>query len=267
MIILKTGGGREINWDYISSDVKKLVESGEQLVIVHGASTKRDEIAKQLQYPTQTITSPSGITSVYTDETAIDMFLMVYAGLTNKRIVTSLQRQGVNAVGLSGVDGRLWSGKRKKAVYAQNGDKTKLITDSMTGKIERINTQLINLLLDHQYVPVLCPPALSEENDIINTDNDWATGVLAGELGVEELVVLFEAPGMLKTFGDESTLIKNINKHELHTFLSRAEGRMKKKILGAEEAFKRGLKKMYWSDGRISNPISKALQGVGTIIS
>lgn len=267
MILLKTGGGREINWEYIAPDVRELVGKGEQLVIVHGASTKRDEIAQQLNYPTRTITSPSGISSVYTDEKAIDIFLMVYAGLANKRIVATLQRHGVNAIGLSGVDGRLWQGKRKRVVYSVVDGKTKLITDSMTGKVEHINTELINLLLENNYVPVLCPPALSEDNEIINTDNDWATAVLAGELGAEKMVVLFEAPGMLKTFGDESSLIKKIDKSALHTFLSNAEGRMKKKILGAEEAFKRGLKKMYWSDGRINNPITKALQGAGTIIS
>jgi acetylglutamate/LysW-gamma-L-alpha-aminoadipate kinase len=267
MIIIKIGGGKTINWDFVCEDIKILVSQGEKIVLVHGASGTRDEIAKRLKNPAKTIISPSGISSVFTDEKAIEVFLMTYPGLVNKRIVAKLQQHQVNAVGLSGIDGRLWQGKRKKAVYSQEGKKVKLITNNMTGKVDEINSQLINLLLENQYVPVICPPALSENNEIINTDNDWATAVMTGHLKVEEMVVLFEAPGLLKKFGDESSLIKTIDKNKISEYLSFAQGRMKKKILGAAEAFRQGLKTLYWSDGRIKNPIIKALNGSGTVIS
>ncbi len=267
MILIKVGGGKQINWDYICQDLKNLVNKGKQIVLVHGASSKRDEIAKQLNAETKTIISPSGVTSVYTDAKAIDVFLMVYAGLVNKHIVTKLQQNGINAVGLTGIDGQLWKGQRKKVIYSQEGEKIKLIADSKTGKVDKINTSLINLLLNNKYVPVICPPALSENNEIINTDNDWACAVMTGALKIEEMIVLFEAPGFLKTFGDESSLIKIIKKGELNQYVIYAQGRMKKKILGAQEAFRLGLKTLYWSDGRIKNPITKAMIGQGTIIS
>jgi len=266
MLLIKIGGGKQIHIDFICKDIKSFVDKGEKIILVHGASTKRDEIAKELNWPTKTITSPSGISSVYTDAKSIDIFLMVYAGLVNKHIVATLQKNGVNAVGLSGIDGKLWQGKRKKVVYSQIGEKTKLITDSMTGKVEKINSNLITLLLKKNYVPVLCPPALSEDNEIINTDNDWVTSVMVGSLGINKMVVLFEAPGMLKKYGDESSLIKTIDKNHLDNYLQFTQGRMKKKLLGAKEAFRQGLKTMYWSDGRVSNPISNALKGVGTTI-
>jgi acetylglutamate/LysW-gamma-L-alpha-aminoadipate kinase len=277
MLIIKIGGGKTINWDFVCEDIKILVSQGEKIVLVHGASGTRDEIAKRLKNPAKTITSPSGISSVFTDKKAIEVFLMAYPGLVNKTVVAKLQKYGVNAVGLSGIDGKLWQGKRKKAVYSQEGKKVKLITNNMTGKVDQINSQLINLLLENQYVPVICPPALSENNEIINTDNDWATAVMTGHLKVEEMVVLFEAPGLLKKFstrggsasgrGDESSLIKTIDKNKLGDYLVYAQGRMKKKILGAKEAFRQGLKTLYWSDGRIKNPIIKALNGNGTVIS
>jgi acetylglutamate/LysW-gamma-L-alpha-aminoadipate kinase len=191
---------------------------------------------------------------------------MTYAGLINKRIVACLQSYGIDAIGLSGIDGHLWTGKRKKIIYSKEGDKTKLITDNLTGKIEKINKNLIDLLLKNKYVPVICPPALSENNEIINTDNDWATAVMTGALKIEKMVVLFEAPGFLKIFNDESSLIKTIDKDKLDQYIIYAQGRMKKKIFGAQEAFRLGLKTMYWSDGRIKNPIIKALNGNGTII-
>lgn len=267
MILIKIGGGKKINLDYVCDDIRTLIDQGEKVILVHGASVIRDEIAERLGYPTKTITSPTGISSVYTDKTAIDIFLMTYPGLVNKRIVAKLQYFGVNAVGLSGLDGQLWKGKRKTAVYIKDGTKTKLITDNMTGKVIKINTGLINLLLDNKYLPVICPPALSEENEIINTDNDWAAAVMAGALKIDKMVVLFEASGLLKKFGDESTLIKTVDKNKLDEYLIYTQGRMKKKLLGAKEAFRLGLKKMCWSDGRIKNPVTNALKGRGTIIS
>jgi len=267
MILIKVGGGKQINLNYVSEDIKKLIDDGEKIVLVHGASGTRDEIARRLNSETKTIVSPSGVSSVYTDTKAVDIFLMVYAGLVNKHIVAKLQQNGINAIGLSGIDGQLWKGKRKKVIYSQEGKKTKLISDSMTGKVDKINTDLINLLLNNQYIPVVCPPALSENNEIINTDNDWAAAIMAGTLKIEEMVVLFEAPGFLKKFGDESSLIKTVDKNKLDQYMIYAQGRMKKKLLGAKEAFRLGLKKMYWSDGRIKNPIINALKGLGTIIS
>jgi len=267
MMLIKIGGGKKNNLEYICNDIKTLIDQGEKVVLVHGASVTRDELAEKLGVPTKTIISPSGISSVFTDTDAIDVFLMAYPGIVNKKIVAKLQSYRVNAVGLSGIDGQLWRGKRKTAVYSKEGEKTKLITNNMSGKVTDININLILLLLDNKYVPVVCPPALSEENEIINTDNDWAAAVMAGALHIEKMIVLFEAPGLLKKFGDESSVIKKVDKTKLDECFTYTQGRMKKKLLGAKEAFRLGLKKLYWSDGRIKNPIFKALKGEGTVIS
>lgn len=266
MKILKVGGGSSINWDFIGEDVAQFLKK-EQLIIVHGAGSIRDKIAAQLNAPSRTIVSPSGFPSTYTDKKAMEVFLMVYAGLVNKQIVAKLQSYGVNALGLSGVDGKLWQAKRKKEILSQEGSKIKVIRDSYTGRVEKINTSLLSLLLDHKYVPVICPPAISEECEIVNTDNDTATAVLVREMKCEEIIMLFEAPGLLKNHKDESTLIKHVPYENIDEYLSYAQGRMKKKLLGAKKAFEQGVKKIYWGDGRILHPISRLLKGEGTIIS
>ncbi|OGK20084.1 acetylglutamate kinase [Candidatus Roizmanbacteria bacterium RIFCSPHIGHO2_01_FULL_39_8] len=266
MILIKIGGGRKINWEYIAEDVAELVKK-EKVIIVHGASGIRDEVAKELKAPTRTVVSPSGVSSVYTDQKALDIFLMAYAGLVNKKIVAALQKNGVNAVGLSGVDGRLWEGKRKSNLYVQEGNKTKLITDNLTGKVEKINTHLINLLIKNNYVPVICPPAISHNNEIINTDNDFAVAIMIKELGIKTLISLFEAPGMLEKARDEKSLISIIKRVQIDNYLQFAEGRMKKKLLGAKIAFENGVKIVYWGDGRIKHPIKSVLAGKGTIIN
>lgn len=265
MILIKIGGGKNINWDYIAEDIAKL-DKKEKIIVIHGASETRDKIALQLKTPTQTVTSPSGVTSVFTDQNAIDVFLMAYAGLVNKKIVVSLQKHGVNAIGLSGIDGKLWLGKHKNNILIKQGDKTKLITGSLTGRVEKINTNLLHLLLSNNYTPVLCPPALSYDNVIINCDNDWATAILAGALDLKTIVVLFEAPGMLKNYTDENTIIPIVDKTKLFQIMPFAQGRMKKKIIGAQKAFELGVQTIYWGDGRIKNPIINLLSGKGTII-
>ena len=266
MIIIKIGGGKNINWDYICQDLVSLVKKGERIIVVHGASSTRDEIAEKLKIPTKTITSPSGITSVYTDKKALEVLLMAYSGLINKQIVAKMQSYGINAVGLSGVDGRVWEAKRKDVVYAVENGKTKLVNDNLTGKVEKINKNLINLLVKNKYVPVICPPAISFENEIVNTDNDIATALMAGILGIKKIVVLFEAPGMLRDINDPQSLIKELKEEELENCMKFAIGRMKKKLLGAQKALALGVKRIHWGDGRIKHPILKAIKGKGTVI-
>lgn len=266
MLLVKIGGGKQVNLNYFCKDILSLVKKGERIVVIHGASQTRDEIAKKLGAPTKTIISPSGLESVYTDEKAIDVFLMAYAGLINKRLVGMFLENGLNAIGLSGIDGRIWEAKRKDAIYAVEDEKTKLIKDNLTGRVEKINTELIQLLVDNNYIPVICPPAISFDNKIVNTDNDFASAVMAGALGIKKIVVLFEAPGMLKDINDEKSLVGEIRKENLDSFMQYAKGRMKKKLLGAKRAFELGVEKIYWGDGRIKNPVLNALDGKGTVI-
>lgn len=267
MLLVKIGGGKHIRTDYIAEDIALLLSRGERIVVVHGANAARDELAAKLHTPTRTITSPSGISSVYTDSRAIDIFLMAYAGLVNKRIVAQLQNYGVNAVGLSGIDGRLWEAKRKAAVYVMEQGKTKLLTDNLTGKVTKVNVALLELLMGNGYTPVICPPAISSDQQVVNTDNDHAIAVMVEALGVRRIVSLFEAPGMLRDMKDMRSVIPTIPRAEFGEYLSHAEGRMKKKILGAQKAFELGLKAMYFGDGRMRHPVLSTLDGKGTIIS
>lgn len=265
MIIVKVGGGQNLNWDYIAKDIAILIKK-EEIVLTHGASYKRDEIAKKLGYPTKYLTAPSGNQGVYTDKNALDILTMVYAGLVNKQIVAKLQTIGVNAIGLSGADGRIWQGKWKQNLLAIEKGKTKLITNTFTGKVEKVNVKLINLLLKAKYLPVITQPAISYEGQLINTDNDRNISVMAKALKAKKIINLFEAPGLLKDYKKESTLINQINKNQLDGYQKYCQGRMKKKLMGAKEAIEQGVKEIYLGDGRIKNPIISVLSGKGTVI-
>ena len=264
MLLIKAGGGRDLNWDGVCADIADL-RAGEPVVLVHGASTLRDEIAARLSVPVRTVISPSGVTSVYTDREAIEVFLMAYAGLANKRLVAHLLRHGVPAVGLSGVDGRLWEATAKKDILVIENGRTKLLRDNLTGRVDKVNAGLLRLLIENGYVPVLCAPAISHDGEIVNTDNDLAAAVMAGALGITKMVYLFEAPGLLRDAGREETRIPRVDRDGLDEVMPFAQGRMKKKIMGVRKALELGVEAVYFGDGRIDHPVKSALAGNGTV--
>ncbi len=118
MIIVKVGGSEGIDYDAVCDDIAQLVRDGQRLILVHGGSSLTNEVSEALGHAPQFITSPSGYTSRLTDKRTLEIFQMVYCGQMNKGIVERLQMRGVNALGLSGMDGRLWQGQRKKAMKA-----------------------------------------------------------------------------------------------------------------------------------------------------
>jgi acetylglutamate/LysW-gamma-L-alpha-aminoadipate kinase len=191
---------------------------------------------------------------------------MAVNGKINTLLVESLQRLGVNALGLSGLDGRLMAATRKDTIQSIENGKRKIIRDDYTGKIEIINTALLQTLLDGGYLPVIAPLAVSAAGEALNVDADRAAAMLAAALQAGTLLLLTAVPGLMRSFPDESTLIKNLPRQKLEEALNYAEGRMKKKVLGAQEALQGGVGRVIIADGRVQDPISDALSGDGTVI-
>ncbi len=262
-MLIKVGGGEHIDWDAIASDP---VLQTRDMIIVHGANAQMKALSASLGFEERMITSPSGHVSRYTDTKTMEILTMAYSGLVNKRIVAVLQKNNINAVGLTGADGRLWLGRKKDAILAKVGDKTKMITDSLTGTVVSINTHLVKLLLKENYVPVITIPAITDTGQLINVDNDRAVAVMVRDLNIEKVVMLFEAPGLLQDVADSASLISHINVSELDRHIKQTEGRMRKKLLGIKEAFINGARHVYFGDGRITNPITAATAGKGTVI-
>ncbi len=261
MMVVKVGGAEGINYDLVLKDLAGY----KNVVLVHGGSSELNKISTRLGRPPKMVTSASGYESRRTDKETLEIFNMVYCGKMNKTIVEKLQQLGVNAVGLSGIDGRLLVGKRKNIIIVENGKK-KIIRDDYTGKIEEVNVELIRLLLDNGFMPVISPPALSRNNEAINVDGDRVAAIMASSLKAEVLVILSNTPGLLKDVDDEKSLVREIKKENIDDYLQFAQRRMKKKIMGAIEALEQCVGKVIFGDARIENPISKALEGQGTVI-
>lgn len=263
MLLLKIGGGKAINIPGIISD---LAQQKRQAIIVHGANALRDEIAEQLGAPKQTITSASGYSSVFSDEKALDIMMMAYAGLRNKRIVELCQQNCINAVGLSGLDGHLIRARRNRGIRVKKGEKLKMVRD-LSGKPFSINSTFLHLLLKNGYTPVISVPILDENNVAVNSENDEIVALLQKEMQPEQVIQFIEAPGLLKNKEDESSLIETLFKHEVELWLENVSGRMKRKILALNKLFLNGAQKVTLSDGRVAAPLSHALLGKGTVIT
>jgi len=192
---------------------------------------------------------------------------MVYSGKINKLLVERLQRQGVNAVGLSGLDGRILEGTRKATIRIIEDGKQKVLRDDWTGTVDKVNTGLLRLLLENGYLPVIAPLAASSAGEAINVDGDRAAAAVAAALHAETLLLLSNVPGLLHDFPDESTLIRYIPRASIEEFLPVAQGRMKKKVLGAAEALQAGVGRVILGDARVAQPLGHALAGNGTVIS
>ncbi|MCL4466347.1 MAG: [LysW]-aminoadipate kinase [Chloroflexi bacterium] len=266
MIVVKVGGSEGIDLEAFCRDLANCIKSGVDIVLVHGGSHDTNVLSAKLGKPPRFVTSLSGVESRYTDRETLAIFTMVYVGKVNKYIVEQLQKQGVNAVGLSGIDGRLLEGSRKEFIKVVEDGKRKVLRDDYTGKVEKVNVHLVKLLRDNGYTPVITPPAISYESEAINVDGDRAAAVLAAALGAEKLIILSNVPGLLRDVNDASSLVTEIRRDQIERYADFAKGRMKKKVMGAAEALAEGVREVVFADARGENAVSRALEGKGTVI-
>ncbi len=262
MILVKIGGGASINLEAIIED---LVKQESPFIIVHGANVLRDQLAEKLGMKKTILTSASGYTSVFSDADAIDVIMMSYAGLRNKRIVELCQRSGINAVGLTGLDGRIVQGERNKGIRVRENGKT-LIKRDFSGKPRSINTGLLRLMLDNGYCPVLTIPIVDENGFAINSENDDIIVQLAAALEIDTVIQLIEAPGFLDDAADEASLVERMSLVELNTREAQVEGRIKRKLLALTRLCASGKTRVIITDGRGDHPVEDALNGKGTHI-
>ncbi len=134
-IVIKVGGGAGIDPTTLAPQIAELVAQGLRPVLVHGGSNETDTLAERLGHPPKRLVSPSGHESRRTDPRTLEILTMACAGAINTRLVAALRAHGVNAVGLSGVDGGLWRAERKPAIRAVEGDRTVVVRDDLSGRV------------------------------------------------------------------------------------------------------------------------------------
>ncbi len=258
--VMKLGGSAGTEYAAALRDLAGHIQRGERWVLVHGTSAAANELAERVGYTVQTITSPNGHTSRYTDARMIEVYSMAAASV-NQRITATLTGYGIRAVGLAGPT--IISAHRKKAIRAVRDGRLVVIHDDYSGTISGVASDVLLSLLDAGLTPVVAPVAMGDEFERLNVDGDLVAATIAKELNAETLIILSNVPGLLRDVSEPASIVSRIPLRELSAYEPLAAGRMKKKLLAAQEA---GVSEVILADGRSDAPIGAALSGAGTHI-
>ncbi len=263
MLVVKLGGGAGAQPQGLVEELAKLEEPW---VLVHGGSAELDIVSERMGHPPRFVTSPSGHTSRFTDERTVELIQMVYRGRVNNDLVHRLVLQGVQAVGLSGVDAGLLRATRKETVRVVENGRRFLLRGDHTGRIDRVDTRLLHHLLEGGFRPVVTLPALAETGEVVNVDADRAAAQVAAALGAQELVILSNVRGLLRDPEDPGSLVAHIAHDRFEEFEGFAKGRFRKKLLAAKEAFEGGVSRVVLAGATDEAPLARARSGEGTVI-
>ncbi len=257
MIVIKIGGSVVDGLHESTIKDLKTVINHDEVILVHGGGKEVTSIAENLGKEQKFVVSPGGIRSRYTDRETVQIYTMVMSGKINKEIVIMLQKDGINAVGLAGIDGAIIKAERKKKLIIIDERGRKVVIDGgYTGKINAVNVSLLNTITTGGYVPIISPVALSEEFDPLNVDGDRAAAYIAGSVKAYSVIFLTNVIGLMI----DKKLVTRITISEAKEMLPKIGFGMEKKVLACTEAVSMGVKEAIIVSGQMANPISSALK-------
>ncbi len=260
LLVVKLGGGEGLDLDAACDDLARIAAE-RPLIVVHGVSTAMNQLCAELGVAVQNLISPSGHSSRYTPPAVRDIYVSA-ATSANERLVAGLCQLDVNAAGFVAENVAL-RGERKKAIRALVNGRRRMVRDDHSGAIRGLNAASLRQALAQNQVPVL-PPMANSDDGLLNVDGDRAAATVAGAFHAANLVILSNVRGLYRQFPDESSFVESIALADIDRALEWAQGRMKRKVLAAQEALEAGVESVIIGDGRLPRPVSRALSGAGT---
>jgi acetylglutamate kinase len=205
--VVKLGGeamGDDAVLSRLIEDITLLHLVGIRLVVVHGGGRHVTDMAKSLGIESRFVGGRR-----ITDDQSLDVLKMVLAGKISIEILSLLKKNGVKAMGVSGVAAGVIEARRRPPVKVSGGG-DEPIDFGQVGDIERIDTEVLRLLLDQGYVPVLSPLGADAEGNVLNINADTVASRIASELQAEKLLLLTGTPGVMADLNDPTTLISRL---------------------------------------------------------
>jgi acetylglutamate/LysW-gamma-L-alpha-aminoadipate kinase len=263
LIVVKMGGARDIEHTHTCQDAATLISRGCQLILVHGASERANQLCLELGHPIQFLHSPSGYVSRYTDLRTRDIFVQAVTEINNQILIV-FKDLGLKAVGLVDKDSCILHGHRKEALRALVDGKVLVIRDDYSGLVDSVDVRRLRTMLESGITPVVPPLALSDTEGLLNIDGDYAAALIAAAVGADQLIFLSNVPGLLRDYDDDNSLLNNVSREGMEYVMKYANGRMKRKIQSVSEALQLGVNRAVVADGRLPTPLQRALNGGGT---
>jgi len=255
-IVMKCGGSTlEELPDSFYSDLAKLQTEGVQPVIVHGGGPAISDNLNKLGIETHFV---NGLR--YTSEEVLDVVEMVLAGSINKKVVRRIAQSGGKALGMSGVDGGLIIAKPVQAA-AEVG---------LVGDVTDVNAELIEGVLKLGYMPVIAPVGVGTDGSRYNINADTAAGAVASVLGVHQMIVVTDVPGILKNTGGEKRVLETVTVQQIEDMILTGEiyGGMIPKVRAAIACIQGKVDEVIIVDGSEPGILGRVLSGekIGTRI-
>ncbi|CAM5666529.1 acetylglutamate kinase [Streptomyces parvulus] len=261
LTVVKCGGTAEVRAEAVCAGVARLVREKRPVVLVHGGSATVTELAGRLGVPLGELVAPDGTVSRRTDPATLEVVTLALAGKAKPALLLELARFGVPAVGLTGLDAGLLRARRKTALRTVVDGRTVVVRDDRSGRLTSVATPLLHALLAEGMVPVLSPPALAEDGLPVNVNADRVAAAVAAALDASRLVLLTGAPGVLADSADPGSLRARYQVGDGRD--PAVGGGMTVKITAAREALEAGVGDVRIADGRFTDTVADALDGLG----
>jgi acetylglutamate kinase len=252
----------------LAEELALMHQVGIRVCVIHGGGKQLSELAKKLGV-VQTVIEGRRVT----DDDTLDLAKMIFRGKINTEILAELRRRGIEAVGLSGIDGGVVSAVRRppKDVTNSATGETATIDFGHVGDIVKVNSRLINMLLENDYMPIISSLGADDDGKIYNINADTVAAEIAVSLKAEKLILLSDVNGIYLDASDETTKISRLTGAEAARLISegQATGGMIPKLQSLVSLLDRGVRSAHVISGRNRNALLSEVftdEGTGTMI-
>jgi len=267
IIVVKFGGNAMIDDDLKHSFARDIVLMklvGLNPIVVHGGGPQIGNLLKKIGKETGFIDGMR-----ITDSETMDVVEMVLGGLVNKEIVHLINQHGGKAVGLTGKDGNFIRAKKIQLKKSSvDNEASEIIDLGHVGEVTSIDTAVLDMLADSDFIPVIAPIGVGEKGESYNINADLVAGKIAEELKAEKLILLTNTAGILDKQGELLTGLSLSDIDDLIADGTISEG-MIPKTRCATDALQGGVTSVHIIDGRVNHAVLLELftdQGVGTLL-
>ena len=253
----------------LAEELSLMYQVGIRICVVHGGGKQLSELAA-LMGVEQTIIEGRRVT----DDATLEMAKMIFAGKINTDILSALRHRGVEAVGLSGVDGNIVHAERRppKQIMNRETGESEHVDFGHVGDIIEIDSRLLMVLLDHGYLPVISSLGADSEGTVFNINADTIASEIAIQLKAEKLVLLSDVDGIYLRAGEPETKLSRLTADEARGLIENgsATAGMLPKLQSILELLSRGVKSAHIIDGTSRNALLAEVftdKGTGTMIT
>ena len=262
IVVVKYGGSAMVDQQLKKSviqDIAMLKYIGLQPIVVHGGGKEITSLLDRLGKKSEFL---DGLR--VTDKETADVAEMVLCGSIGKNLVDELQAVGINAVGISGKDGRsLLCSKKRDEKGRDLG---------YVGQIDHVDPNLLQTLLASNFVPVVSPVGVDEAGNTYNINADYAASAVAGALSAQKLIFLTDVEGILKDKDDPSSILRTLSQSQALSYIADGtiKGGMIPKVQCCLDGLEKGVESVHVLDGRVPHAILLEIfttKGVGTMVT